>query len=113
MASRGLALPLLRRELRASLRAGRRCPSSNSAVTSARQLSFFSETRPSSSFRSARLSGVQTRPFSQSLHRRQADEAAFDPSQVEREFDEVDVCIVGGGVFRIFPRVGNQEALTV
>ncbi|KAL1989570.1 hypothetical protein VTN49DRAFT_6767 [Thermomyces lanuginosus] len=97
MASRGLALPLLRRELRASLRAGRRCPSSNSAVTSARQLSFFSETRPSSSFRSARLSGVQTRPFSQSLHRRQADEAAFDPSQVEREFDEVDVCIVGGG----------------
>ena len=24
-------------------------------------------------------------------------EAAFDPSQIERESDEVDVCIVGGG----------------
>ena len=26
-----------------------------------------------------------------------ASEAAFDPSQVERATDEVDVCIVGGG----------------
>jgi electron-transferring-flavoprotein dehydrogenase len=40
----------------------------------------------------------QSRAFSQSLSTRLADEHdQFDPRQVERESDEVDVCIVGGG----------------
>jgi electron-transferring-flavoprotein dehydrogenase len=45
-----------------------------------------------------RIDRFQTRAFSQSLRRPQAEEeAAFDPSQLDRESDEVDVCIVGGG----------------
>lgn len=41
---------------------------------------------------------VQTRAFSRSLRKRFADEDGnFDPRQIERESDEVDVCIVGGG----------------
>ena len=39
---------------------------------------------------------VRTRAFSAGA-RRQAGEEAFDPATVERESDEVDVCIVGGG----------------
>lgn len=46
----------------------------------------------------ARIDRFQTRAFSQSLRRPKAEEeAAFDPSQLDRESDEVDVCIVGGG----------------
>ncbi|KAJ6166709.1 hypothetical protein N7470_002156 [Penicillium chermesinum] len=41
---------------------------------------------------------TQTRAFSNSLGRRLTDENGdFDPRTVERESDEVDVCIVGGG----------------
>ncbi|OJJ51470.1 hypothetical protein ASPZODRAFT_127544 [Penicilliopsis zonata CBS 506.65] len=41
---------------------------------------------------------VQARPFSQSLSRNLTDENGnFDPRQLDRESDEVDVCIVGGG----------------
>src|ERR1700759_529698 len=41
----------------------------------------------------------QRRPISTSLQRRyaQAEEASFDPATIERESDEVDVCIVGAG----------------
>lgn len=41
----------------------------------------------------------QRRAFSSSLQRRYADveDEGFDPASVERESDEVDVCIVGGG----------------
>lgn len=46
----------------------------------------------------------QIRAFSVAAPRLQADvkdvvEEAFDPSTIERESDEVDVCIVGGGMF--------------
>jgi electron-transferring-flavoprotein dehydrogenase len=40
----------------------------------------------------------QQRAFSISAPRRLADAAEeFDPTSIERESDEVDVCIVGGG----------------
>ena len=46
---------------------------------------------------------AQTRAFSAGAPRQLADvkdavEEAFDPSTIERESDEVDVCIVGGGM---------------
>lgn len=46
---------------------------------------------------------VQTRAFSAAAPRQLAEvkdaaEEAFDPSTIERESDEVDVCIVGGGM---------------
>lgn len=41
----------------------------------------------------------QTRAFSQSVVRRFTDENGnFDPRSLDRESDEVDVCIVGGGM---------------
>lgn len=47
---------------------------------------------------------LQTRAFSAAAPRQLADvkdavEEAFDPSTIERESDEVDVCIVGGGMY--------------
>lgn len=50
---------------------------------------------------------VQRRAFSGTARGReevkqqdqQEDEASFDPAQMERESDEVDVCIVGGGAY--------------
>ncbi|ELR08454.1 hypothetical protein GMDG_00518 [Pseudogymnoascus destructans 20631-21] len=42
----------------------------------------------------AAVGGPQTRAFSAGQRRQ---EEAFDPTMVERESDEVDVCIVGGG----------------
>jgi len=39
------------------------------------------------------------RAFSTSIARRSAEaEEEFDPNSIERESDEVDVCIVGGGM---------------
>jgi electron-transferring-flavoprotein dehydrogenase len=44
---------------------------------------------------------LQTRAFSQSVTRRFTDENGnFDPRSIDRESDEVDVCIVGGGMCR-------------
>lgn len=98
MASKGAVLPLLRRELRpcrfartnpsASILAPvrSRTPLANSGRHFARQPSL--------------LPRVSTRAFSQSLSRRLADEDGdFDPRSLDRESDEVDVCIVGGGRF--------------
>lgn len=48
--------------------------------------------------RTTAASWTQTRLFSVSRPRRNASEhESFDPRTVERESDEVDVCIVGGG----------------
>ncbi|KKA21067.1 Electron-transferring-flavoprotein dehydrogenase [Rasamsonia emersonii CBS 393.64] len=97
MASKGAVLPLLRCELRASR--SWRASSLSAATRTVRHASFFApERRPCrrTGFPSGRVVRGQTRPFSQSLRRRDA-EAALDPSQIERESDEVDVCIVGGG----------------
>lgn len=45
------------------------------------------------------LPSTQIRAFSQSVSRRQTEEDGhFDPRSIERESDEVDVCIVGGGM---------------
>lgn len=46
------------------------------------------------------MAGAQSiRAFSAVSPRRMADvEEKFDPSAIERESDEVDVCIVGGGM---------------
>lgn len=42
---------------------------------------------------------AQSRPFSVQSPRRMADvDDSFDPKSIERESDEVDVCIVGGGM---------------
>ncbi|KAJ5239830.1 hypothetical protein N7468_004449 [Penicillium chermesinum] len=95
MASKGAVLPLLRRELRSSVRFARANPStvlaspSRHISTSSRRL-----TPRAAPFNVP----TQTRAFSNSLGRRLTDENGdFDPRTVERESDEVDVCIVGGG----------------
>jgi electron-transferring-flavoprotein dehydrogenase len=66
------------------------CSPATSFATSRRQIA-----RRSVPF----LLPTQTRAFSQSVTRRLADEdGTFDPQSIERESDEVDVCIVGGGM---------------
>ncbi|KAL1971215.1 hypothetical protein VTN77DRAFT_167 [Rasamsonia byssochlamydoides] len=100
MASKGAVLPLLRRELRASSRSWRASSSLSAAANPVRRASFLaSEKRPCrhTGILGGRVVRGQTRPFSQSLRKREAEEAAFDPRQIDRESDEVDVCIVGGG----------------
>ncbi|RHZ67535.1 electron-transferring-flavoprotein dehydrogenase [Aspergillus thermomutatus] len=101
MASKGAVLPLLRRELHTSrTRLNRAASSFSTVATTVRN------TRPVSTRHSARHTALfsrrqplgQFRAFSQSLSTRLTDEHGhFDPRQVERESDEVDVCIVGGG----------------
>ena len=51
------------------------------------------------SCRTTTLIAAQSRPFSSTAPRPSADEGdeALDPNSVEREADDVDVCIVGGG----------------
>ncbi|GFN19848.1 hypothetical protein AtubIFM55763_003461 [Aspergillus tubingensis] len=100
MASKGAVLPLLRRELRPTWSRFSRpsaslAPFSNSARISNSSLA-------ASGKRAIRRTSffppVQTRAFSQSLSRKLTDEHGnFDPRQLDRESDEVDVCIVGGG----------------
>ena len=96
MASKGAVLPLLRRELRPSQFARARPSSILSPVgTRATPLSITGRrfNRQTSLFTPA-----QTRAFSQSVTRRFTDEnGEFDPRSLDRESDEVDVCIVGGG----------------
>lgn len=52
-----------------------------------------------SPYRPAAICNAQRRPFSLSARRRLAtvDDDDFNPSEIERESDQVDVCIVGGG----------------
>ncbi|KAI7975813.1 hypothetical protein EIK77_005563 [Talaromyces pinophilus] len=100
MASKGAARFLLKREIQSS---SRTWPSRTtiSAVNSGRRLSpltpnnrrqHCNATNPFN----ARIQPGQSRAFSRTARRRNAEEA-IDPNQVERESDEVDVCIVGGG----------------
>jgi electron-transferring-flavoprotein dehydrogenase len=101
MASKGAVLPLLRRELHTSRTRLTRAASSFSIVATTvrntRAVSTRHSARHTALFSRRQLLG-QTRPFSQSLSTRLTDEDdRFDPRQVERESDEVDVCIVGGG----------------
>ncbi|EYE98250.1 electron-transferring-flavoprotein dehydrogenase [Aspergillus ruber CBS 135680] len=100
MASRGAVLPLLRRELQYSSRIIR---ASSSFSTIARPALAPKSNTSLASRRSIRHTALlqgqhQIRAFSQSISRKITDEEGhFDPRQVERESDEVDVCIVGGG----------------
>jgi electron-transferring-flavoprotein dehydrogenase len=112
MASKGAARLLLKREIQSS---SRTWPSrtSISAVNPGRRLS-----PPTPNNRrqhcnvanlfNARLQPEQSRAFSRSARRRNAEEA-LDPSQVERESDEVDVCIVGGGDFSLIVIIYGQD----
>ncbi|EED19524.1 electron transfer flavoprotein-ubiquinone oxidoreductase [Talaromyces stipitatus ATCC 10500] len=102
MASKGAARLVLKREIRYS---SRTWPSSSrssiSAVNSGRRVSALTPNNRRQYCNvvepfNARLQPGQNRAFSRSARRRDAEEA-IDPSQVERESDEVDVCIVGGG----------------
>ncbi|KNG81481.1 hypothetical protein ANOM_010498 [Aspergillus nomiae NRRL 13137] len=102
MASKGAVLPLLRRELRpAASRFSRASFSSAAAPLRSSRSSVLASgrrtTRQAALFTPSRTLG-QFRCFSQSLSNKLTDEDGhFDPRQVERESDEVDVCIVGGG----------------
>ncbi|KAJ5683335.1 hypothetical protein N7462_006500 [Penicillium macrosclerotiorum] len=98
MASKGAVLPLLRREMRST----RRFTRVNAALTTPAR-SFITTPVSTAGRRLARRTATftplpQIRAFSQSAARRLTDEGGnFDPRTLERESDEVDVCIVGGG----------------
>ncbi|RMJ25742.1 electron transfer flavoprotein-ubiquinone oxidoreductase [Aspergillus sp. HF37] len=102
MASKSAVLPLLRRELRPS---SSRIPSATRALpTISRPVRGSAGLFAASGRREARYSALssrthnQIRSFSQSSVRKLTDEnGMFDPRQMDRESDEVDVCIVGGG----------------
>ncbi|KAL4969708.1 electron-transferring-flavoprotein dehydrogenase [Aspergillus stella-maris] len=95
MASRGAALRLLGRGTQRSSSSLLR-PSST--LSSAPRGSIANSGKRTSLRCSALSTPSQTRAFSQSLSRKYAEEnGGFDPKSVERESDEVDVCIVGGG----------------
>jgi electron-transferring-flavoprotein dehydrogenase len=99
MASKNTVLPLLRRELRSSTRFPR--TSSISAIaTPARQSAPFTAFGAWLARRTVLFTPLtQTRAFSQSLSKRFTDENGdFDPRSLDRESDDVDVCIVGGGM---------------
>lgn len=99
MASKGAVLPLLRCELRSSAhRFSRASPSISALASSARSPATSSFSGRRIARRTAPFNPLQTRTFSQSVSRRFTDENGnFDPQSLERESDEVDVCIVGGG----------------
>lgn len=103
MASKGAARFLLKREIRSSSRTWPSSRTTVSTVSSGRRLSPLAPNNRrhhcniTNSF-NARPQPGQNREFSQSTGRRNAEENV-DPNQVERESDEVDVCIVGGGEF--------------
>lgn len=72
--------------------AGRRAASSV-AATAGRRVTATGSRRTTTA---APLALPGTRTFSVGARRQ---EEAFDPATVERESDEVDVCIVGGGMY--------------
>lgn len=98
MASKGAVLPLLRRELRSSVRFARANPSAS--VLASRPSHPLSTSSRQLARRSAPFAPVaHIRAFSQSVVRPLTDEnGEFDPRAMDRESDEVDVCIVGGGM---------------
>ena len=73
--------------------AGRRAASGITA-TAGRRITAGARRTTTAPLRAGGVS-VQTRAFSAGARRQ---EEAFDPATVERESDEVDVCIVGGGM---------------
>lgn len=107
MASKGAVLPLLRRELRPTFFRITRASSFSTIASSARgPTSNLPTWSAVTGRRPARHTALltrgqgqhQIRSFSQSLSRNITDDQGhFDPLQVDRESDEVDVCIVGGG----------------
>lgn len=100
MASKRAVLPLLGPELRATPRVSKASASLLIVASSFRGQSSplaLRRTRHTALFRTQ--SSSQIRSTSQSSLRNLTDEDGhLDPRQVERESDEVDVCIVGGGM---------------
>ncbi|TLD22962.1 hypothetical protein PspLS_07196 [Pyricularia sp. CBS 133598] len=74
-------------------------PRLRTAALSSTSTAHYTASRPQRRLpRTTAASWTQTRLFSVSRPRRNASEdESFDPRTVERESDEVDVCIVGGG----------------
>ncbi|KAJ5290382.1 Vacuolar protein sorting-associated protein 4 [Penicillium atrosanguineum] len=98
MASKGAVLPLLRREMRSASRFSRTTPSVSSLLSARSPASPLSSSGRRLIRRTTPFTTLQTRAFSQSVSRRFTDENGnFDPRSIDRESDEVDVCIVGGG----------------
>lgn len=103
MASKGPVWSLIRRELRpSSLRTPRVCASLS---TIANPLGSLSVTEKRKSHRAGLFARTgaqcQVRPFSKSSSKALTDEHGnFDPRQLERESDEVDVIIVGAGAHK-------------
>lgn len=95
-------MPLLRRELCASsrtLRGGSFSATANALRGRTAGVSATTNSRdPRIGFLSQTALRGQTRAFTQSLRRKYTDEEGnWDPRLNDRESDEVDVCIVGGG----------------
>lgn len=100
MASKEAARLLLRRGTRLPSRAAvssRRTVSALDATCRGSTLTLTTTSKHGIRPIDSRLPLGQTRAFSRSARRRNAEAAALDPNQIERESDEVDVCIVGGG----------------
>ena len=82
--------------MRSSFRLARSYPSAFSVLASPARPFSTSDRRILR--RGAFAAPVQTRAFSQSVGRRFTDENGdYDPRKLDRESDDVDVCIVGGG----------------
>ncbi|KAL0265142.1 hypothetical protein SLS55_001101 [Diplodia seriata] len=89
MASRIVAPSVLRRAL---------VPRLAPARFSARTFAAATTRSPLSAYRPALRVAGQRRALSNTARTRLADvDDSFDPSQIEREADQVDVCIIGGG----------------
>lgn len=112
MASKNTVLPLLRRELRFPSRFPRSSPTST--VPAIANLTRQSALSRAFGTRVARRTALgpqptQARAFSQSISKRFTDEnGEFDPRALERESDDVDVCIVGGGMSVLYRHPSTQ-----
>lgn len=110
MASKGAVLPLLRREIRSS-RFSRATPSVSAIATRHSASPFTTSGRRLARQTALFTAPTQTRAFSQSLSKRFTDENGdFDPRTLERESDDVDVCIVGGGTCFVPHRFSPEVA---
>lgn len=99
MASKSTLLPLLRREVLPT--SGR---SWKNGLTGVAYRRYSAHAAPARRRRATRREFISshavshTRSFATTLSRKSGEERdTFDPAHIERECDEVDVCIVGGG----------------
>ncbi|KAI9832900.1 MAG: hypothetical protein M1819_003930 [Sarea resinae] len=95
MASKSLTAPCIRRAVAPSARSLRGLTRANAPFSSLQPARRRGGLAPVYNRPATALS--QIRAFSTTLRTRRAEDDEFDPSMIERESDEVDVCIVGGG----------------